>query len=103
MADGFAHAKEQLRFQLLANAPETGIRDAGDAIPVGRIGLPFLPADTEIAFEGFKPFRGEEGLQMHAIGDVVDRVFVRLDLRPEMAANIGRDIAMNARNAVVMA
>ena len=40
---------------------------------------------------------------MDAVGDVIHRVFGRLDLRPEMAADVGRDVAVNARDAVVVA
>jgi hypothetical protein len=62
-----------------------------------------LPSDTEIAVEGFVPFGGQEGGQVDAVGDVVHGVFGGAELRPEVAADARRHVAMDARDAVLVA
>lgn len=40
---------------------------------------------------------------MHPVGDVVHRVFFGIDLRPQLAANLRGHVAVDARDAVLMA
>jgi hypothetical protein len=60
------------------------------------------PVIPQPVVEQLDPFVGQEGADMHSVGDMAHRVFFRLDLWPVLAANIGRHAAVNARNAVVM-
>ena len=46
---------------------------------------PAQPAHAQEAVEDVPPLRREKGRDMHAVRDVVDRVFFGGDLRPEMS------------------
>ena len=70
-ADAGADQVQELGLQELADAPEGLVGDALDPFPAGGVGLALLPADPEVAVEGFVPFGGHEGRHMDAVGDVV--------------------------------
>jgi hypothetical protein len=81
------HQVQQLRLERLADAPEYLVGNLVHAVPAGLVGKAVLPAEAEVAVEGFVPVGGEEGRHVHRVGDVVHRVLGRGDLRPHVGAD----------------
>jgi hypothetical protein len=103
LAHPAVHQVQQLGFQRLADAPEDLVGNALHAVPAALVGEAVLPAEAEVAVEGFVPVGGEEGRHVHRVGDVVHRVFGGGDLRPHVGADARGHVAVDARDAVVEA
>ena len=94
---------QHARLQRLAHAPEQVVRDVVDALPELCIALARKPVGAEVALEDLHPLLGQERRYVHPVGDVVDRILFRRDLRPQFAADLGRHAAMDLRDAVLKA
>ena len=91
---------QQPLLELLAHAPELGVGDLLDAIPV--IGIEqFVVPLVEAHVEQVVPLAGEKRLQVHAVGDVRHRVLLGRYLRPHRALHDRGHLAVDARDAVV--
>ena len=98
-----AHHVEQARLDVLAHAPEDVVRDGADLFPDAGMAEAVHPAHAEEAVEHLAPFGREEGGDVHAVGDVAERVLVRRDLRPVVVQQARRNAAVDARDAVLVA
>ena len=101
--DAVTHQMQHLGLDGLPCAPEQVVGNVMDSLPALDIGEALHPAGAKQAVETVVPVIGEEGGHVDAVGNVIHGVFRRVDLRPEGRADIGRDIAMDAGNAVVVA
>jgi hypothetical protein len=101
--DAVAHEMEQTRLDVLSHAPEDVVGDAADLLPDSGMAQAVHPAHAEKAVEHLAPFRREEGGDVHSVGHIADRVFLRRHLGPVIVQQARRDAAVDARHAVLVA
>ena len=101
--DSVPHEEQHLRLQGLAHAPEHVIGNAADRFPELLVAQAVRPFKAEVAVENLLPLLGEKARHVHTIGDVVDGIFLCLDLRPEHGQHLRAHLAVDSRHAVVIA
>ena len=77
----FVQRVQHARFQRLAYAPKNMVGNFVYTLPEHRV-IAIAPLLTEVAIEYFGPLPGEERRHVHAVGDVGQGIFFRLNLRP---------------------
>ena len=103
LGNAMVQAVQHLGFQGLMHGPEMVIRDGIHLAPELDVGQPPAPFVTELVVEQILPFLGQEGGNMDAVGDVAHRRIFRRQLRPHVGKNVRRNLAVDARDAVVVA
>ena len=87
-ADTLAYHVQHLGLERLAHTPEQVVGNILDVFPEFHVIHARAPFNPEMAFQHFDPFGSQKGRSMHAIRHVSHRVFLMLDLRPHVSANV---------------
>jgi len=89
------------RLEKLMHRPESVVGQAVDRPPVRWVLHALTPIRTQKAVEDIDPFERQKGGNVHAVGDVIDRIFFRGNLRPHLFEHFGGNLAVKARHGVV--
>ncbi len=98
-AEAFVHVDQQVALELLPDRDEAVVRNLVDRVPVAAVEQVLGPL-REMVVQQLYPQPCHEGVEVDAVGDRVHRIFARLDLRPDVAFGVGRDQAVDLRDAV---